>query len=141
MMRSTLLQFYCERGAFDGETFREHPDWYLKDRSSGEYDEVKSEVKLSREQTMKLMRKNFEYKLAIALVMASNYFYFGYAEGHIADGRPVALFAPDYPEFGRPLGPPLGPALKAGSYQYERKFRHAAVQLDIAARRGNITWQ
>ncbi|MBT3378514.1 MAG: hypothetical protein HN742_25090 [Lentisphaerae bacterium] len=114
-------------------------------RSSGEaahvYDEVKSGTKLSHEQTMERMRKNFEYKLAIALVMASNYFYFGYAEGHIADGRPIALLAPDYPEFERPLGVPLGPAVKTGPYRYEREFRHVAVQLDIAARHGQITWR
>lgn len=105
------------------------------------YDEITSDKKLSHDDVMKLMRENFEYKLAIALIMASNYFYFGYAEGHCADGRPIEMFAPDYPEFKRPLGPPLGPAEKTGPFRYERKFRHASVNLDIAARKGNITWE
>lgn len=102
------------------------------------YDEIKSDRKLSHEEMMKLMRKNFEYKLAVSLIMASDYFYFGYTEGHIADGRPVAMFAPDYPEFKRPLGRPVGPAVKTGPLRYERKFKHASVKLDIAARKGKI---
>ncbi|MBT3190969.1 MAG: hypothetical protein HN341_00280, partial [Verrucomicrobia bacterium] len=114
-------------------------------QSSGEgvhvYDEVRSDVDLSHEETMAQMGKQFEYKLALALTMASNYFYFGYASGHIADGRPLESLAPDYPEFKRPLGPPLGPAVKTAPYRYERRFAHAAVAIDLAARTGRIDWQ
>ena len=104
------------------------------------YDEVRSKAALSHAEMLKLMRKNFEYKLAVALTMASNYFYFGYASGHIADGRPLESLVPDYPEFKRPLGPPLGPAVKTAPYRYQRKFKHASVELDVATRTGRIDW-
>jgi hypothetical protein len=104
------------------------------------FDEVKSEKPLSPEETMALMRKNFEYKLAIALTMASDYFYFGYAMTHGANNI-LGLYLPDYPEFKRPLGKPLGPAVKTGPYAYERKFKHVSVKLDVAARKGKIEWK
>jgi len=43
-------------------------------------------------------------------------------------------------EFKRPLGPPLGPAVKTAPYRYKRNFKHASVVLDVAARTGRIDW-
>jgi len=105
------------------------------------YDEVASAdlASLDNQGKIKRMREAFEYKLALGLILATDYAYFGYASTHIASG-PAALWAPDYPEFRKRLGPPLGPAVKTGEYTYERKYRYAFVQLDVAARHGKIAW-
>ncbi len=115
------------------------------DQNDGEakmnlFDEVKSEKPSSPEETMALMRKNFEYKLAIALTMASDYFYFGYAMTHGANNI-LGLYVPDYPEFKRSLGPPLGPAVKTGPYAYERKFKNVSVNLNIQTRKAVLNWE
>jgi len=102
--------------------------------TSADFKSLDSEGKIRR------MREAFEYKLALGLILATNYAYFGYASTHIASG-PVPLWAPDYPEFKKRLGPPQGAAVKTGEYAYERRYRYASVHLDIATRNGKVVWQ
>ncbi len=88
----------------------------------------------------KEMRAVFEYKLSIALIMASDYSYIGYAGTHaVHDDK--SLWAPDYPEFDKRLGPPQGPAKKTGPYSYTRDYKYATVVLDVSLRKGKITWR
>jgi hypothetical protein len=88
----------------------------------------------------KEMREVFEYKLAMGLIMASDYSYFAYVGTHaIHDDK--SLWWPDYPEFNKRLGPPQGPAKKTGPFRYSREFKYASVVLDIPLRKGEITWR
>ena len=82
--------------------------------------------------------KNFEYKLAIFLICAERYSYFAY-QGSPKVTKDVQLWAPDFPEFHKPLGPPKGPAIRDG-FTYTREFQHARVWLDLTKREGHITW-
>lgn len=88
----------------------------------------------------KEMREVFEYKLAMGLIMASDYSYFAYVGTH-AIHEDKSLWSPDYPEFNKRLGPPQGPAKKTGPFSYSREFKYASVVLDISLRRGEITWR
>jgi hypothetical protein len=84
------------------------------------------------------MYKNFEYKLAIFLNGAERYSYFQYqASPKVIDD--MQAWAPDFPEFHKPLGAPKGPATRKG-YTYTREFQHAKVWLDLSKRQGRITW-
>jgi len=86
------------------------------------------------------MREVFEYKLSLALIMATQYSYIGYAGTHaIHDDK--SLWAPEYPEWDRRLGPPQGPAKKTGTHSYARGFKYASVLLNIALRKGTVTWR
>jgi hypothetical protein len=82
--------------------------------------------------------KNFEYKLAIFLICAERYSYFAY-QGSPKVTKDVQLWAPDFAEFHKPLGPPKGPAVRDG-FRYTREFQHARVWLDLSQREGRITW-
>ena len=82
---------------------------------------------------------NFEYKLAIFLICAERHSYFQYqADPRVAGD--AQSWAPDFPEFRKPLGAPKGPAVKQG-FTYTREFEHASVWLDLTKRQGRITWK
>ncbi|QDT07233.1 hypothetical protein K227x_56590 [Rubripirellula lacrimiformis] len=83
-------------------------------------------------------RAGLIYPLAIFLVCAEKHSYFRIHEGYSANesDRWMRWF----PEYDRPLGPPLGPATKDG-YRYSRTFEHASVELDIQNRTANIQWK
>ncbi|MDP0491268.1 MAG: putative glycoside hydrolase [Verrucomicrobiota bacterium JB023] len=80
---------------------------------------------------------NLIYPLAIFLIAAGEHSYFRVHEGYSADGddRWMRWF----PEYDRPLGPPLGKARRDG-YRYSRRFEHARVELDLATRSAEIKW-
>jgi len=82
-------------------------------------------------------QKAFNYQLAIFLVSAGEYSYFRPHEGYAADrnNKWMRWFA----EYDKPLGAPLGPAIKDG-YTYTRSFKHAKVKLDIKNRTADIQW-
>ncbi|MFI3290387.1 MAG: putative glycoside hydrolase [Opitutales bacterium] len=46
----------------------------------------------------------------------------------------------DYPEYSKPLGKPLGDAVKNG-YVYTRKFQHADIWVDVENRKAKINWK
>ncbi|MCP5538204.1 MAG: hypothetical protein H7A51_18475 [Akkermansiaceae bacterium] len=77
------------------------------------------------------------YPLAIFLIAAGEHSYFRAHEGYAADKK--GHWMRWFPEYDRPLGPPLGPAKKNG-YQYTRQFKHATVLLDIKKRSADIKW-
>ncbi|MCX7008129.1 MAG: putative glycoside hydrolase [Kiritimatiellaeota bacterium] len=82
---------------------------------------------------------NFEYKLALFLICAERYSYFQY-QGAYKVTEDFQAWAPEFPEFKKPLGPPKGPAVKNG-FTYTREFQYASVWLDLAKRQGRITWK
>lgn len=94
----------------------------------------------SEEETIRRMREAFAYKLAIYLICACEYAYFSYACSHCAN-HDRRLWFPEYPEFDRPLGKPLGPAEKHGPYAYSRRFEHVFVELNLELRECRIEWE
>jgi hypothetical protein len=82
--------------------------------------------------------KNLQYKLAIFLICAERYSYFQY-QGAYKATKDFQAWAPDFPEFSKPLGPPKGPAVRNG-FTYTRDFEYASVWLDLRKRQGRITW-
>ena len=82
---------------------------------------------------------NREYKLALFLICAGerSYLVYQYSRNAAVDRR---LWAPNFPEFHKPLGPPKAPAVRNG-FTYTREFEHASVRLDLVKRQGRISWR
>lgn len=78
------------------------------------------------------------YDLAVFLICAGKHSYF-YAHHSYGTATNWAWMAHP-PDYDRPLGPPKGPAVRAG-YIYTREFAHASVRLDIANQTGTIEWK
>ena len=83
---------------------------------------------------------SLEFSLAAFLVAAGEYHYFVYGPANSwrlrnGAGRDFVFYA----EFKRRLGSPTGVAVRNGT-QFARKFAHAHVWCDVAARTADITW-
>ncbi|MDH4203775.1 MAG: putative glycoside hydrolase family 15 protein [Phycisphaerae bacterium] len=76
------------------------------------------------------------FPLACFLVGAGENCYFGYSWGWL----PEYGWFDWYPEFDKPLGPPLGDAIRNG-WTYQREFEHASVFVDIENRTAQIDWR
>lgn len=83
-------------------------------------------------------RLRFSYLLAMFLICAEPHSYFHAHDGYNAKTSKVWMTRP--PELDRPLGPPKGPAVRAG-YTYTREFAHASVRLDLEQKSGGIAWK
>ncbi|BDS07498.1 hypothetical protein NT6N_25380 [Oceaniferula spumae] len=83
-------------------------------------------------------RQALIYPLAIFLISAGEHSYFRAHEGYAADKKNHWMRW--FPEYDKPLGPPLGPAKKDG-YVYTRQFKHCSVTLDVKKRTADIKWQ
>lgn len=91
--------------------------------------------KIDIEQMKEDARKDIIFPLACYLVAAGEYSYFCYSWGwNSKDGGLL-----DYDEYHKPLGKPLGDAVK-NKYVYTRKFEHAEVYLDIEKHIADIKW-
>ena len=87
----------------------------------------------------KLAKEKVEFALACYLIGAQPYSYFMYSWGwKVASGALV-----DYPEFHRPLGPPLGRAKRTtpDGWEFTRDFEHASVWVNTETREAKITWR
>ena len=73
------------------------------------------------------------------LILAGEQSYFNYTPTYAADD--TDSWRRWYPEYDKPLGPPLGPAVKTAPYRYQRNFKHASVEIDVAARTSRIEWE
>ncbi|WHT23175.1 putative glycoside hydrolase [Crossiella sp. CA-258035] len=81
------------------------------------------------------LKAGIVFPLACFLVAAGEHSYFRYGSGWQSGDGPLEPF----PELERPLGPPLGPAVRDG-YTYTRTFEHAHVTVDLAAVTARIDW-
>ena len=90
-------------------------------------------------QIAETMRKAFPYKLAIFLICANEYSYMGYASTALANDPRFRWF-PEYPEYSKKIGKPLGHAVKKGDFLYERKFENISVQLNVQTRQAKLEW-
>jgi hypothetical protein len=86
----------------------------------------------------KATTRRFNYLLAMFLICAEKHSYFFAHDGYDAKKSKVWMSNP--PEFERPLGAPMGPAVQDG-YIYTRDFAHASVRLDIENQIGSVDWK
>jgi hypothetical protein len=89
-------------------------------------------------------KRNVGFSLATYLAVAQRYTYLQYGWGYENIGGAYVLEAdgvtPDpawYPEFLKPLGEPLEDP-RVDGYVFTRRFRHAAVRVDLLARSGRV---
>ena len=81
-------------------------------------------------------RERITFPLACYLAAAQPNSYFCYSWGYT--GAQGTLDT--YPEFDRPLGPPLADAAWHG-FAATREFAHASVRVDLAGRKAAIDWK
>lgn len=84
-------------------------------------------------------QERLTYALAIFLICAEKYSYFLPHDGYSVNRNDSSVWLKDFPEFEKPLGPPLAPAVQDG-YIYTRRFKHASVWLDIEHETARIDW-
>ena len=80
-----------------------------------------------------------EFAMACYLIGAQPYSYFMYSWGWKLATGPLV----DYPEFRKPLGPPMGAykRVKPEGWEFTREFEHASVWVDTDKRKAKITWK
>lgn len=75
------------------------------------------------------------FSLACYLIAAEENCYFCYSWGYREQHGSLI----DYPQFKRPLGKPIGDAVRSG-WKYTRSFEHVDVSLDLSTRTADIRW-
>ncbi len=85
---------------------------------------------------LKLARERIIFPLACFLVAAQPGSHFCYSWGYT--DRHGMFDA--YPEFDKPLGPPLGEAKRTG-WDYQRNFTHASVSVNLETKTAHIDWK
>ena len=93
-------------------------------------------MKRPHEELASLARERLTFPLACFLVAAEPRCYFSYTWGYGEDHGTFDW----YPEFDKPLGPPLGEAKKNG-WTYQREFAHASVFVDLDTETARIHWK
>lgn len=93
--------------------------------------------------------RHVDFHLAMFLMMAEEYSYFGYAEGDYSgtgeNGTGLwqknRIWDTSYiEEFNKPLGPPLGPPTKNG-YIYSRSFKYLDVTVNLQTTETTFNWK
>ncbi|MFI3330634.1 MAG: putative glycoside hydrolase [Rikenellaceae bacterium] len=90
----------------------------------------------SKAQILANVREDIVFPLSCFLIAAEKYSYFMYSWGWTHSTGWLL----DFPEYHRPLGQPLGDAVKDG-YVYTRKYEHADVWVDLQTKKGKIDWK
>lgn len=85
------------------------------------------------------MQANMPYNLALYLMVAGPYSYFAFQDTVAATKAAYQWEASWMPEFSRPLGEPLGQAIKEG-YVYNRSFEHLDVRVDVESEATLFAW-
>lgn len=87
------------------------------------------------------LQDRFEYCLALFLVCAEKYSYFYFHDGYSVNGWSNNRFwMKRFVEFDKPLGAPLGSAIKNGVV-YTREFKNVSVWVDIEQKNAKIEWK
>ncbi len=111
--------------------------WRLRPDYSGimEQPEVQTE-----ENMIQYFKDAVEFPLAMHLISAEEYTYFGYLLTVDAT-HDKYLYLTDYiPELNRPLGEPMGPPTKDG-YVFTRSFKYVDVWLNMETEECSLTWR
>ncbi len=93
-------------------------------------------MKQSHEELARLARERVTFPLACFLVAAEARCDFCYTWGYSEQHGTFDW----YPEFDKPLGPPLGEAKRDG-WTYRRDFAHTAVFVDLEKQTARIDWK
>ena len=93
-------------------------------------------MKKPHDELVRLARERLTFPLACFLVAADPHCYFCYSWGY----RETDGTFEWYPEFGKPLGPPLDEAKRTG-WSYERNFAHATVFVNLETKTARIDWK
>ena len=94
----------------------------------------------TEENMIQYFKDAFEFPLAMYLISAEEYTYFGYLETVDATHEKY-LYLTDYiTELNRPLGEPLGPPTKDG-YIFTRSFEYVDVWLNMETEECELTWR
>lgn len=96
----------------------------------------KEMMKRPHAELLKLARERITFPLACFLVAAQPGSHFCYSWGYTEKHGMLDV----YPEFDRPLGPPLGPA-KQTRWSYQREFAHASVSVNLDTKSARIDWK
>jgi len=105
------------------------------------YSDIKEPPAVQTEENMIQYYKDaVEFPLAMYLISAEKYTYFGYL-GTVDATQDKYQYLTDYiPELNRPLGEPLGPPTKEGTV-FTRSFEYVDVWLNMETEECSLTWR
>ena len=93
-------------------------------------------MKKPHDELVRLARECLTFPLACFLVAAEPQCYFCYTWGYSEEHGTFDW----YPEFDKPLGPPLGEAKRTG-WTYQREYTHASIFVDLETQTAHIDWK
>jgi hypothetical protein len=90
------------------------------------------------------MEERVNYLISLFLVCAERYSYLSIHDGYSADVRrgecQSKVWLKRFPQYDKPLGPPLGPATREG-FVYTRRFEHVDVMVDLETKKARLDWR
>ena len=93
-------------------------------------------MKKPHDELVGLARERITFPLACFLVAAEPHCFFCYTWGYSENHGTFDW----YPEFDKPLGPPLGETVRDG-WKYQREFAHASVFVNLETQTARIDWK
>lgn len=109
-------------------------------RLGPQYSHLEVPTVQTEENMIQYYKNAVEFPLAMHLISAEKYTYFGYL-GTVDATQDKYMYLTDYiPELNRPLGEPLGPPTKEG-YIFTRSFEYVDVWLNMETEECMLTWR
>jgi hypothetical protein len=107
-------------------------------------DETKIDDSRSRVDELAAMEDRVNYLIGLFLVCAERYSYLYVHDGYSADLRrgecESKVWLKRSPQYDKPLGAPLGPAIRDGLV-YTRRFEHVDVMVDLEKKQATLDWR
>jgi hypothetical protein len=92
---------------------------------------------------LEAMEDRVNYLIGLFLVCAERYSYLYVHDGYSAELRrgecQSKVWLKRFPQYDKPLGPPLGPATRNGLV-YTRRFKHVDVSVDLEKKQARLDW-
>lgn len=92
---------------------------------------------------LEAMEDRVNYLIGLFLVCAERYSYLYVHDGYSAELRRgeclSKVWLKRFPQYDKPLGPPLGPATRNGLV-YTRRFKHVDVSVDLEKKQARLDW-
>ena len=89
------------------------------------------------------MEERVNYLIGLFLVCAEQYSYLYVHDGYSAELHrgecQSKVWLKRFPQYDKPLGPPLGPATRNG-FVYSRRFKHVNVLVDLEKKQARLDW-
>lgn len=90
------------------------------------------------------IEERMNYLIGLFLICAERYSYLYVHDGYSADIRrgecQSQVWLKRFPQYDKPLGPPLGPAKREG-FTYTRRFEHVDVWVDLEKKHARLDWR